>query len=89
MTSADVTTQIRRKAALAVDVYDKYVAYLNRSHKLVEETYRLEKAGAFNGVGTAEGKTFAVGQLAVAGTALRDLIYTAWIRSGEAVPARP
>ena len=86
--SADVAPQIAKEAALAGDVFDQYVAYLNRSHKLVEKTYQLEKAGGFTGEGTAEGKAFAVGQLVVASTELRDLIYTAWIRSGEAVPAR-
>ena len=89
VTSADVAPQIAKESALVGDVFDQYVGYLNRSHKLVEKTYQLEKAGAFDGAGTAEGKAFAVGQLAAASTELRDLIYTAWIRSGEAVPDRP
>jgi len=89
VTSADVALKIGKSAALIGDVFDQYVDYLNRSHKLVEKTYQLEKAGAFNGAGTTEGKAFAVDRLGTAATQLRDLIYTAWIRSGEPVPARP
>jgi hypothetical protein len=60
--------------------------YLRQSHALVETTYRLEKEGAFSGPGTADGKHFAVQQLAAAATELRDLIYTAWLRSADPVP---
>ncbi len=60
--------------------------YLRHSHSLVEKTYQLEKAGAFNGAGTPEGKAFADQQLAAGATELRDMIYTAWIRSADPVP---
>lgn len=89
VTSADVALKIANGPALIGDVFDQYVDYLNRSHQLVEKTYQLEKAGAFTGAGTAEGKAFALDRLGAAGTQLRDLIYTAWIRSGEPVPVRP
>jgi len=69
------------------DVFDDYLAYLRHSNTLVEKTYQLEKAGAFSGEGTPEGKAFAVQRLAAGATELRDIIYTAWIRSAD--PGQP
>jgi hypothetical protein len=71
------------------DVFDDYVTYLRHSNTLVEKTYQLEKAGAFSGEGTTEGKAFAEERLAAGATELRDMIYTAWIRSADPVPAPP
>jgi hypothetical protein len=88
VTLSDVAPKITKGPVLIGDIFDQYMDYLGRSHKLVEKTYQLEKAGAFTEAGTAEGKAFAEDQLAAAATELRNLIYTAWIRSGEAVPAR-
>ena len=89
LTLTDVTPKIASHAVLIGDVFDQYVDYLSNSHKLVEKTYQLEKAGAFRGAGTPEGKAFAEDQLAAAATELRDLIHTAWIRSGEPAEPRP
>ena len=71
------------------DVFDEYVAYLRHSNTMVERTYQLEKAGAFTDAGTPEGKAFAEERLAAAAIELRDIIYTAWVRSGEPVPVPP
>ena len=38
------------------------------------------------GTGTAEGKDFVDERLAAGAIKLRDLIYTAWVRSGDPVP---
>ncbi len=88
VTAADVAPFVSDKIAPIGDVFDQYMGYLRQSHTQVEATYRLEKSGAFNGAGTAEGKQFAVKQLAVAATELRDLIYTAWLRSADPIPQR-
>ena len=69
------------------DVFDEYMAYLRHSNSLVEQTYQLEKAGAFIGAGTPAGKAFVAMQLAAGAVELRDMIYTAWIKSAEPVPA--
>lgn len=82
----DVAPLIPAKAALLGDVFDEYVSYLRHSNTLVEETYKLEKAGGFEGAGTSEGKAFADERLAAGATELRDMIYTAWVRSGDPVP---
>jgi hypothetical protein len=67
------------------DEWTDYLAYLRHSVTLVEKTYQLEKAGGFAGAGTAEGKTFTEERLAAGAIELRDMIYTAWVRSGDPV----
>ena len=88
VTPADVAPEIPESPVLFGDMFDQYLGYLSRSHMLVEKTYQLEKTGAFTGKGSPDGKAFAVGQLGAAVIELRDMIYTAWIRSGEPVPVR-
>jgi hypothetical protein len=68
------------------DEWVDYLAYLHHSHDDVEKVYRMEKTGAFAGKGTAEGKAFTEERLAAGAIELRDIIYTAWLRSGDAVP---
>jgi hypothetical protein len=69
------------------DVFADYLAYLRHSNTLVEQTYQLEKQGAFNGAGTAAGKAFVDQQLAAGAIELRDMIYTAWVKSADPVPS--
>ena len=68
------------------DEWTQYWKYLMHSNGMVEKTYQLDKAGAFMGAGTAEGKTFVDERLAAGAIKLRDLIYTAWVRSGDPAP---
>jgi len=75
------------KPVVLGDVFDDYVKYLRHSNSLVEKTYQLEKAGAFAGAGTPQGKVFADERLAAGAIELRDMIYTAWVKSGDPVPA--
>jgi hypothetical protein len=51
----------------------------------VVKLYQIEKTGGFNGAGSAEGKAFAEERLAAGAIELRDLIYTAWVKSGDPV----
>lgn len=67
------------------DVWAGYMEYLRHSHTLVEPVYALEKAGAFAGAGTAEGKAMVDERLAAGTIELRDLIYTAWVKSADPV----
>jgi hypothetical protein len=87
MKAADVAKLIAAKPVVVRDVFADYVDYLRRSHALVEETYRLEKTGGFAREGTAAGRAFTEERLAAGATELRDLIYSAWVKSAEAVPA--
>jgi hypothetical protein len=67
------------------DEWDDYMTYLLHSHSLVEKTYQIDKAAGFDGAGTPEGKAFAEEQLAAGAIELRDMIYTAWLRSADPV----
>jgi len=84
--ATDVAPLVAAKPVVLGDVFDDYMKYLRHSNSLVEKTYQLEKAGAFNDAGTPEGKAFVDQQLAAGATELRDMIYTAWIRSADPVP---
>ncbi len=67
------------------DEWTQYLTYLNHSNSLVEKTYQLEKAGAFNDAGTPDGRAFVSERLAAGAIELRDLIYSAWVHSGDPV----
>jgi hypothetical protein len=74
------------KPAVLGDVFNDYMAYLRHSNSLVEQTYQLEKTGAFTGAGTPAGKAFVDQQIAAGTVELRNMIYTAWVKSGDPVP---
>lgn len=82
----DFASLIPAKPTLLTDVFADYLAYLRHSNTLVEKTYQLDKAGAFTAAGTPAGKAFVDERLAAGATELRDMIYTAWIKSAEPVP---
>jgi S1/P1 Nuclease len=67
------------------DEWVDYMDYLRHSGSLVEKTYQIEKAGGFAGAGTPEGKAFTEERLAAGAIQLRDMIYTAWVRSADPV----
>ncbi len=67
------------------DEWTDYMAYLRHTGTLVEKTYQIEKAGGFTDAGTPEGKAFTEERLAAGAIELRDMIYTAWVRSGDPV----
>jgi hypothetical protein len=68
------------------DIFDDYMVYLRHTNSLVERVYQIDKTGGFTGAGTPEAKQFTEERLAAGAIELRNLIYTAWLRSGEPVP---
>lgn len=68
------------------DVFAEYMKFLRESHSLVEKLYQLDKAKAFDGAGTAEGKRFVAERLAAGTQMLVDMWYTAWLESAEVAP---
>jgi len=68
------------------DIFDDYIAYLRHSNSLVEKTYQLDKAGAFDGAGTPDGRAFTYERIAAGAAELRDLIYFAWTASATPLP---
>jgi len=85
---SDVTPLVDAKPVVIDDVFEQYVGYLHHTNTFVEKTYQLEKAGAFAGAGTAEGKQLVDQQLAAAAIELRDLIHSAWVKSADPLPQR-
>lgn len=84
--SADVAPLVAAsQPKLLTDEWTDYMDYLRHTATLVEKTYQLEKAGGFIGAGTPEAKEFTEERLAAGAIELRDMIYTAWIRSGDPV----
>jgi hypothetical protein len=75
------------------DPFAGYLAYLRRSNTLVEDVYKLEKAGGFTGKGTPEAFDFTTRRLAAGSQMLLNLWYTAWLESAVPVsndhPATP
>jgi len=86
--SPEVEARMAPAHALQGDVFDDYVAYLRQSSKYVEKVYQLEKAGGFDGTGTQESRDFTAERLAAGAIMLRDMIYTAWLRSADPEPQR-
>jgi len=84
--SSDVAPLVEAaQPKLLTDEWTDYLAYLRHSTSLVEQTYQLEKAGGFKDAGTPEAKAFTEERLAAGAIELRDMIYTAWVRSGDPV----
>lgn len=67
------------------DEWADYLAYLQHTSGYVEKVYQIEKAGGFTGAGSDEAKAFTGERLAAGAIELRDMIYTAWVRSGDPV----
>jgi hypothetical protein len=83
----DVKSKLTAAKTIDGDMFDAYVAYLRHTASFVEKTYQLEKVGGFNGAGSAESRDFVADRLAAGASMLRDMIYTAWIKSADPVPA--
>jgi hypothetical protein len=85
--TADVAPLVAAaKPKVLTDEWADYLEYLRHSNSLVEKTYQLEKTGGFNGTGTPESVAFLDERLAAGAIELRDLVYTAWVKSGDPVP---
>jgi len=67
------------------DEWTDFLSYLKNTSTMVEKVYQIEKSGGFTDAGTAEAKTFTEERMAAGAIELRDMIYTAWVRSGDPV----
>ncbi len=85
---AAVRPKARAPQRLA-NVWESIKAHLDLGFGDLEPMYELEKTGEFNPEQPrAKGTEFIAAELARAATMLGDLWYTAWIESGEPLPAR-
>jgi hypothetical protein len=84
--SADIATLVAAAPPKVLkDEWTDFLDYLGNSSAQVEKLYQLEKAGGFVDAGSPEAKTFTQERLAAGAIELRDMIYTAWVRSGDPV----
>lgn len=74
---------ITTPAKLVDDPFAATVSYLQQEGRYADAVYRMEKQGAIEKDGSAELDMFMQHRMAEGGAMLRDLIYTAWVRSGE------
>lgn len=82
----DVQKQMTAPRVIDGDIFDSYVHYLRHTETQIETVYAFDKAGAFENTGTPESRAFAAERLAAGASELRDLIYTAWVRSADPIP---
>jgi len=68
------------------DEWTDYLAYLRHTATFVDTVYQLDKEHGFDGEGTAASRQFTAERLAAGASMLRDLIYSAWVKSAEPVP---
>lgn len=83
----DIAPLIPAQPTILSDFFEDYMKYIRRSNTLVEQSYKLEKAGGFKGAGSVESRAFIDSRLAAGAAELRDAIYTAWLRSADVMPA--
>jgi hypothetical protein len=84
----DVAARMRPYGVCGCDIRKRMQDYLSASWALVEPTYELDKAGAFD-IATAESKAFTAERLAEAASQLRDMVADAWTESGKAMLGYP
>jgi hypothetical protein len=94
----DVQPKVGAARVLA-DPFIAILAHLDEAGSHTEQVYQLEKSGALADPANAEARALVIQQTARGAALLRDLAYTAWVRSGEApvmdpggnpiVPANP
>ncbi len=84
----DIRPLVPAGARVLAAPFQDFVDYLRASHRQVPELYRLEERGGFDGRGTAQSRSFTAERIAAGATMLRDMVYTAWVQSGEPVPER-
>ncbi|MDE1162677.1 MAG: nuclease [Acidobacteriaceae bacterium] len=73
------------KPQLIGDEWTQYLAYLRSNSAKAEQIYKFEKSGALQGKGTADSRAFVDQCLATGAIELRNMIYTAWVRSADPV----
>ncbi len=83
--TADVTVHMRPVQRLS-DPFQDYLKSLRGSHGLVEKLYQLDKAKAFDGAGTPEGRRFVAEDMAAGAQMLVNMWYTAWLESAQTDP---
>jgi hypothetical protein len=78
----DIQPKVPAARRLA-DPFTAIVEHLDEAGRHTEQVYRLEKAGALADATNVEARALVIQQAARGAALLRDLAYTAWLKSGE------
>ena len=81
----DIQAKMTPVHAIDGDMFTAYLVYLRHTATFIEPLYKMEKAGGFEGAGSAESRAFVAERLAAGASMLRDMIYTAWLESAKPV----
>jgi hypothetical protein len=81
ITPEDICRGLKAQA-IEGDVFEHVVAFLRESHRQIEESYRLDAAGAF-AKPTDESRAFVMARCRAGAQFTMDIWYTAWLRSAK------
>lgn len=70
-------------ARVLADPFTSILDHLDEAGRHTEEVYQLDRAGALTDPAHAQARNLVVQQAARGAALLRDLAYTAWVKSGE------
>lgn len=83
----DIQPRIPSTPQRIADPFTAVLRHIDRAHTRVERVYALEAKKAYEDKANADARELVVQCTSDAATLLRDLVYTAWVTSGDPVPA--
>jgi hypothetical protein len=87
LSERDIQARIPQATKRVADPFSAVLLHIDNAHTRVERVYQLEARKAYDDKSNQEGRELVYLCTADAATLLRDLIYTAWVTSGDPVPA--
>ena len=82
LVESDIQSRVPTANRIA-DPFTAILAHLARSHTRVDQVYALDQANAYNDATSSEARALIYTCTGEAATMLRDLVFTAWLESGE------
>ena len=82
----EIQRRIPATARRVADPFTSVLDLVNHGHTRVEQVYELEQRRAFTDKSNRDARELVYACTSEAATLLRDLIYTAWVSSGDPVP---
>jgi hypothetical protein len=86
LTPADVQARIPAAPRRLPDVFAAMLDHISRAHTRYEQVYQLEQKRALEDKSSREARELVYACIADSAALLRDVIYTAWVASGEPAP---
>lgn len=82
----DIQSRIPTTPQRVADPFTAVLAHIDTAHTRIERLYQLEGQGAYARADNKDARELVITCTAEAATLLRDLVYTAWLTSGDPVP---